>query len=754
MVTVVAAPAAGDAPGPSRLVELKAVAPGYPYYGTLTLAPQRPLADLLGPRSVVAAPELLSALGLRVGDTLLVGGERFTIAGEVLGEPDRVQVGLTLGPRLLISPQGLDSTGLIQKGSQVDYRTLVAMPPGTTDARLTSVAERLRDALGNRYRVETWRQAQPSLRRGVQQVDRFLGLVALLSLLVGGVGVAVTVRAWVAGRLDAVAVLKALGVRPREVFALFLGQTAVLALVGSALGAIVGVAVQLALPHLFPDLVPAALLDPWQPAALGRGLALGLGVALLFSIPPLAAVLRVPPARVFRRDAEPPPPRRGTRAAFAVALAAGVLAMAWWQAGSLLHGAQFTGALLVVTAALTLAAGALVRGAGRLPRGGAGLGWRFGVAALARPGAGTVGAVVALGLGVLVVCGMALVQRQLSAELSANLPAEAPTVFLVDIQPDQWPGVEGLLTAAGAERIESVPVVMARFTAIDGHAVDDLVAERGEDRGARWALTREQRLTYLDRLPADNKIVAGSLWSDPDRPEVSVEEEFAHDLGVGVGSTLELDVQGVPLTLTVTSLRSVEWQSFGINFFLVVEPGVLDDAPQQRVAAARMPAGGEQRLQDELAAHFPNVTALRLREILEKIVGVLERIGLAVRFLGGFTVLAGVAILAGAVAAGAARRGREVALLKTLGVTRAGVVRVFSTEYALVGMVAGVLGAAGAAALSWTVLTRWMEIGWSSRPWVLTVAVGGAVVLSVAAGLAASGRALSRRPIEVLRDAG
>ena len=253
-------------------------------------------------------------------------------------------------------------------------------------------------------------------------------------------------------------------------------------------------------------------------------------------------------------------------------------------------------------------------------------------------------------------------------------------------------------------------------------------------------------------LPEDNEIVAGRLWYDPAHAEVSVEEGFAHDLGIGLGAVLTFDVQGVPLDLTVTSLRKVDWGTFGINFFLVVEPGVLDAAPQQRLAAVRLPAGATQAVQDRLAAEYPNVTLIQIREILEKIVAVLERIALAVRFLGGFTVLSGIAILVGAVSAAAARRGREVALLKTLGFTRAGVAAVFAVEYAAVGLVAGTLGAVGGGVLAWAVLSRGMELAWRWFPVPFAAALAGMAVLTVAGGLAASAGALRRRPIEVLRQ--
>ncbi|HXU33805.1 MAG TPA: FtsX-like permease family protein [Thermoanaerobaculia bacterium] len=774
MVTVVAALPKDGKPGRSQLVELKAVERGYPFYGRLAVLPALPLSALLAPDAAVVAPELIGALGLRRNPheralDFRIGTADFHIAGLVSAEPDRVGIGTAFGPRVFLSMAGLERAGLIAKGSRVSYKTLIALPAGVPADRLEKIAEQLRAALPatEAYRVETFRQAQPQLRRSFAQVGRFLGLVALLSLFVGGIGVAQSVRAWLAGRLDAIAILKCLGLRPREVLTLYLGQTALLGLVGSLIGILLGAGIQAAIPHLFGDLIPAALIRPWQPGALLRGLGLGVGVALLFSLPPLAGLLRVPPSRVLRRDAEPLPVHRATAGFAFVALAAGLLALTFAQTQSLLLSAQFVGALALATALLAVAATLLAKSIGRLPRFSS-IALRHGLGSLARPGAATVGAIVALGLGVITVLTMSLVERRISHELGRELPSNAPSAFLVDIQPAQWPGVQALLTRARAEKIDSVPVVMARISSIDGRPIDRIAAERKErqeqkdqdrqegnesreERGRRWALTREQRLTYLQKLPADNVIVAGKLWSDPAHGEVSLEQSFAEDLGVGLGSKLGFDVQGVPLELVVTSLRTVDWGTFGINFYLVVEPGILEQAPQQRVATARLASGSEQHVQDLLAAAYPNVTFLRIREILGKILGVLQRIGLGVRFLGGFTVLSGIAILAGAISAGSVRRGREVALLKTLGMTRRQVATAFAVEYALIGGVAGLLGAGTGAALSWGVITRGFELPWEPDFARLALAVVLSIVLSVIAGLAASVRALERRPIEVLR---
>jgi putative ABC transport system permease protein len=552
-----------------------------------------------------------------------------------------------------------------------------------------------------------------------------------------------------------IAVLRSLGARPREVLALYAGQTLVLGLLGSLLGVAAGLAIVAAVPVLAGDLLPIAPRQALRPLAALRGLGLGIVVAILFSLPALLALRRVPPSRVLRADAEPLPPSRPAFWAAMILLCGGVWGMAVVQSGSVLRGTQFAAGMLAAAGVLAVAAFFLSRVVARAPRRISRVWVRHGLAALGRPGAGTLGALVALGLGVLVVLSMYLVQSGLGRQLESDLPADSPTAFLVDVQPSQWAGVRDLLEAEGALRYDSVPVVAARLRAIDGRSVDEMVAGldagRAEDGRRRWVLTREQRLSYMKDLPADNVIQRGALWSDPERPEISVEVGFAEDLPADVGSVLTFDIQGVPIDLHVTSVRTVEWERFGINFFLVVEPGVLDDAPQTRVVAARLPERGEQRVQDRLAASFPNVTLLDIRAILEKVAAVVGRVGLGVRLLGGFTVLAGIAILAGAISAGSVRRAREVALLKTLGMTRRGVVAVFGVEYALLGLVAGLIGSAGAGLLGWAVLTRGMEIAWLFDPLAHLAAVAGSILLTVVAGLAASARALARRPLQVLR---
>ncbi len=754
MVTIVAA-ADGPSAGSSRLAQLKVVEGEYPFYGDLVTEPDRPLDRLLDEGTVVVASDLLSSLGLSRGGRLRVGGVEFRVAAALYKEPDRLDITIaSLAPRVFLSPAGLARTGLEGWGSRILYRALVKMPEGSDAGQVRAAADRIREALSEApfLRIETYAQAQPALRAALRRADRFLGLVALLSLLIGGIGVAQTVRAWLAGRMDAIAVLKCLGVRPREILGLYLGQTALLGLAGSFVGVVAGVIGQWITPWFLGEVIPVEPIGPFQPAAMLRGLLMGVGVALLFSLPPLMATRRVPPVRVFRRDAEPIRAGPWTRLATGALLLVGVLATAVIQARSWTLAAWFTAGSVALVAVLALAALLITRAVSRLPRDLTRVWVRHGLGALARPGAATLGAIVALGLGVAVVLGMHLVEDRLSGQLETDLPDEAPSVFMMDIQPDQWGGVRRVLEDQGATRIDSVPVVIARLLSVDGVPVEDLAEEEPENRRRRWVLTREQRLTYMKELPEKNEIVEGALWSDPDRAEVSVEKEFARQLGARIGSVLRVDIQGTPLDLAVTSLRSVVWETFDINFFLIVEPEALESAPQVRLAAAQLPTGTEQQVQDRLAGSFPNVTLIRVREVLEKIAGVLRQAGLGVRVLGGFTVVAGILILGGAVSAGSVRRGREVALLKTLGMTRRGVIGVYSVEYALIGLVAGVIGVCGGGVLASTILTQWMEIPWEFSPGPFGLAVVGTVLLSIAAGAAASARAISRRPVEVLRD--
>ncbi len=746
-------------PAASLLAEVKVVDGPYPFYGDLVLEPAAPLGELLRSDAVVVAPQVLERLGVRLGDSVSIGGVPFRIAAVVRREPDRLGAAFAFAPRVLLSRAGHQRTLLNPLFAFGLHKTLLRLPDDAQAADLERVAARLRIVFGTtRHRVETYREAQPIIRRSLDRIDRFLALVALLTLLIGGVGVAQTVRSWLVQRLDALAVQKSLGMRPRELFVLYLLQSLLLGLLGSALGALFGAAAPWVVPRIVGDLLPAEVVRTLEPGAMTRGVALGLGTTLLFSLPPLLLVLRVPAARVLRRNLEPLPGRRLVTAVTTLAVVGAVVGMAALQARAPEIALGFTGAVLGTGALLVLAARVVVLAVARLPRDwfAGRVALRHGLAALARPGAATLAAMVALGLGLLVVLSMALGQRHLDDELTAELPAEAPSTFLVDVQPEQWPAIEQVLRARGATNVQSVPIIAARLRSVGGREVEELARGRAPGEG-RWALLREQRLSFQADLPSDNTLVAGRWFTGDGVAEVSVEQEFARELGVAVGERLVLEVGGSgenpPVELLITSLRAVDWENFRINFFLVVEPGVLDSAPQRRVSAARLPPGTEQQVQDEVARSFPNVAVVQVRDVLDKIGDIVRRVSWGIRFLGGFTVVAGLVILSGAIAASTLRRGRQVALLKAIGMTRRDVVATFATEYALIGLVAGAVGALGAGVLAYFVLTRGMEIEWRFRPGLFAATTLAGAALAILGGLLASRSALRKRPIEALREA-
>ncbi|MEK7863650.1 MAG: hypothetical protein AAB295_10365, partial [Chloroflexota bacterium] len=349
------------------------------------------------------------------------------------------------------------------------------------------------------------------------------------------------------------------------------------------------------------------------------------------------------------------------------------------EASMVFLGAKAACAVLGAASALATAAWALTRLVSRLPRDGGAVAVRHGLASLARPGSSTIASIMALGLGVLVLFTTVLLQTHLNRQLESDLPKDAPSLFMVDVKPEQTEGLATLLKDHGATNVTFAPLVMARATALNGVSVAALL-ESNERRFRRRQLMGEQFLTYLPELSPDNEIVKGALWSDPSRPEVSLEQDYANDFHLDVGDTITFNFGGTDTELLVSSIRTVKWEGLGINFQLVVEPGVIEGMPQRRVATARLPKVEELGAQDAIAAAFPNVTLLRVGDALDRIAAQLKRIGWGVRFLGLFIVGAGIAVLTGTIGIESQRRGREVALLKTLGMTRRGVAGLFATE--------------------------------------------------------------------------
>jgi putative ABC transport system permease protein len=587
------------------------------------------------------------------------------------------------------------------------------------------------------------------------RVKSYVGLVALFSLLLASVGVAQNVSAWLKQITPETAILRCIGLRPREIFCIQLAQLALIALGGSIMGAVFGVVFPRILMQARPAFLPIALsfADPVTPAL--AGLVMGVLLPLSFSLPALLSVWNVSPARVLRLDAAPLKTPALARACTVLGAFAAAFLAAREASGQPRLALGFVVSCSALVLLLAGAARLLARLGSYLPRKNLpALVWQA-VGAFARPHAGTTGSVVALGLGTFVIVAISLLQGIVGDELDHVLPAGAPNVFLLDLQPAQWPPVQKLFEQAGARHIVSTPLVSARLSAVNGRAVTELVQERAGNPNARgsahWVLTREQRIASMRELPADNRIVAGSLWSDPHASELSLEVGFARALGAELGSVLSFDIQGVLVDLRVTSLRTLNFRSFALNFFMVAEPGALAEAPHVVLAGVRMQGRSEQHVQDQLAASYANVTMVRVENMIQRAEGALHDAALAVRVLGSFAIMTGLLILAGTIAATQRTRAREAALLKALGVHRAKIIAMVAVEHAVSGVLAGTLGAVVGYLLTTFLATHLLDLSTPASWLTCFSGVLCIVAMSVITGLAASIRTLVVRPLEVLR---
>lgn len=743
----------------SLLAEMMVVPAEYPYYGDLELSPAASLPAIFGAGEVVIAADTATRLGVQPGGTLRIAGKPLRVAAIVNNEPDRITGFLYIGPRVYLSPDTFAQLGLADVTVGVRYKALVQLP-AMADEEIEAVKADIENAIANSTtgsaRVETYSEGRPSLQRGLDRLGRFLGMIALLSLLLGGVGVAQAVRAWIAGRMDAIAVLKCIGMRPREIFVLYVAQAMLLGLIGSAVGAVLGLGFTALLPIAFREYIPADLIDWRQPRAALSGLALGIAVATVFSLPPLVSVLRVPPVRVFRRNAEPLPGARWVRIATALITGLGIAALAGIQARSAIIGFIFTGGVLVT--ALLLAGGAwlVMKIAARIPRDWGRRVWlRHGLAAIARPGANTIPSVVSLGLGLLVLFSAGIVQNFLHQQLTGTLPEQIPSAVALNIRPDQADGLRAIFEEEQATAIDILPVVMTRLVAVNGAPLgDDSIdeSEAGVRRARRAREGRSERaVTYAADLPVANEIVEGEWWSLPDVPEASLDRGWAERRELGLGAKLTFALaDGRSVEFEVTNLRE-DLRELSIPLEVIVEPGYFDDAPQFRIATLRLPPGRGNAVQDRVTAAYPNVTFIPLSDVVERIAAQLNRIGWGVRMLGLFIVGAAVAVLAGTIGIESNRRGREVALLKTVGMTRREVAGVFAAEYALLGLIAGIIGVTGGGVVAWLMVSRALETEFHWPYGLFALAIVAGMIVSVAAGITASIGALRKRPIEMLR---
>lgn len=731
--------------GERTLVELKAVDAAYPLFGELLLDPPGRLA----PGEVAVERVVADRLGLAPGAEVRIGEARFRLRGIIAAEPDKVTSPAILGPRAMIAMADLPTTALIQPGSLVTFEYRAALPEGT-DRR--AFADAFRDAFPqNGWRVRTADQAAPGVNRFVDRAAFFLTLASLTALLVGGIGVATGVRAWLDQRARTIATLRCLGASPSVIFATYLVQVVVLALAGIVIGLAAGFALTAAGASVLAGALPVPPRIGLYPEPLLLAALYGLLTALAFALWPLGRAMEIPGAALFRDTLQPSGARPRLMLMAATVAAGGTLALlVVATAENRFFALSFVGGALATLALFRLGAFALMR----VARGFAHVrrpALRLGLANLHRPGAPTPLILVSLGIGLTTLAAIALIEGNLRRQISEQLPDQAPNFYFIDIQSTQAAEFDRLAAAQPTvTEVKRVPSLRARVVAVNGTPAEEV---RPTPETA-WALRGDRGLTYAATPPEGTRIVQGQWWPADHRGEmlVSFDAALARGWGVGIGDTITLNVLGRDLPFRIANLRDIEWRGLGLNFVFVASPGLLEAAPHTHIATVRSDTAQEGAVLRTISEAFPNVSGIRVRDALEAVAGLLARIGTALSATASLTLAAGALVLAGAVAAGQRRRVRDAVVLKTVGATRAQIRRAFLVEFGLLGATAGLIAAAAGTAASWGVVTYVMRGDWVFLPGTLAVVVLACTVLTLGFGYVGTSLALRARPAPLLRN--
>ena len=736
--------------GERTLVELKGVDSAYPLYGTLVLAPaEATLARRDGRFGVALDSSIVERLGLRLGEVIRLGEASFTFVAVIATEPDRVASPTVLGPRALVLEAAIPETGLVQPGSLVSWDLRLRLPPGV-GAR--PFARDWQAAHGDGgWRVRFAGEAEPGVNRFLDRAAAFLVLAGLTALLVGGIGVATGVRAWLEARARTIATLRCLGAQAGTILATYLIQVMLLALVGIAIGLMAGFGLTWLAAQALAGALPVPPRLGIYPQELGLAALYGLLTALAFALWPLGRAQRIPGAALFRDSivATPGWPSRG----ILVANGAAVLALAALVIGTaeqprfamgFVAGAALTLVLFRLGASLLMRAARAFRHVRRPAL-------RLGLANLHRPGAPTPTMLVALGIGLTTLAAIATIEGNLRRQLADQLPNAAPSFFFIDIQNDQARDFDALARAqAGVDDVRRSPSLRARVVAVDGTPAERMVATEE----TRWALRGDRGLTYAATPPEGTRLVAGQWWpADYEGPPlISFDANIARGWGIGLGAVITVNVLGRDIDLKIASLRDIQWRGLGINYVMVASPGLLEAAPHTHIATVRSAPANEVAVLRALTDAFPNVSGIRVRDALEAVARLLSRVGVALQATSSVTLLAGMLVLAGAVAAGQQARVRDAVVLKTVGATRAQIRSAWLVEFGILGLVAGLLAAAAGSAASWAVVRFVMRGEWVFLPGTLAAVVIGCVLLTLALGYVGTALALRVRPAPLLRN--
>ncbi|WP_315924513.1 ABC transporter permease [Mesorhizobium sp. SP-1A] len=741
------------------LVEVKAVDDRYPLFGALRTEPALDRSNLFGEANGVfgaAAPDLLfERLGLKVGDRIRLGSATFELRAVLVDEPDAISQGFAFAPRLLVSLEGLHASGLVQPGSLVEHSYKLKLPAGTSDAGIKAAVEEANRAFPQAgWNVRTRANAAPALSSSIERFSQFLTLVGLTSLVVGGVGVANAVRAYLDGKRGVIATFKSLGASGGFVFGVYLIQILMIASIGIAAGLLIGVLMPFAAQAALKSLLPLPAATGVYPSALAVAALFGVLVTLLFALLPLGRARDVPATALFREvglesRGWPRPAYLSAAAAIGIALAALAVLVADDRRIATIFVAATIASFLILRAVAWL-----VQWLARKSPVVHSVPLRLAVGNIHRPGALTPSVVLSLGLGLTLLATLALIDGNLRRRIADSLPAQAPNFFFVDIQAADADRFASFLSqeAPGAE-IQRVPMLRGRVVALNGVEAQKV---KVPPQGA-WVLRGDRGITYSDSPPQNATLSAGKWWPKDysGEPLVSFSAEEAAQIGLGIGDTVTVNVLGRNITARIASLRKVQWETMGINFVMVFSPNAFRGAPHSWLATLAMkdatPAG-EARVLNAVTREFPTVTTVRVKDALDIVNRLVSQLGVAIRAAAAVALVASVLVLAGALAAGNRGRMHDAIVLKMLGATRRTLIAAFALEYLLIGLVTAVFALAAGAAAAWYVVARVMRLPSEFLPQVATATIAVSLVLTVGFGLAGTWRILGQKAAPVLRE--
>jgi putative ABC transport system permease protein len=730
----------------NTLAAIRAVTDAYPLRGRLKtssglLQPAAETDDAPAPGEAWAAPNLLARLGADAGTEIEVGELRLKITRVLNFRPDEGWSFIDLAPTLLINHADLAGTGLIQPGSRVTYRHLYAAP----QEDITAFKAVLEERLDQTERLRDISDTSPQIRSAMDRSGRFLNLASLISVLLSAIAVAMAARRYSHRHRDRVALMKCLGASQAHILNSSLAQLLLLALLGGFAGIALGFSGQMVLAWMLRDFIGETLpLPGLEP--LWLGLVTSISILSGFALPDLLQMGRTPPLRVLRHDVDPPPLRYGI--GFIAAVVAILALLTWMVRDTALVSAVAVGAAVTFTA-LGAAGWLLVRLMQGF-RGAAGVAWRFGLANLARRGRESIVQVVAFGLGIMVLLVLTLVRNDLMQTWRASLPEDAPNRFMINIQTQEVDPIREFLASRGVTAPRFVPMIRGRMTHLNGEDVTQIQFE--DPQGERWA-RREANLSFAEQRQVDNAITEGEWWAPGTTArEVSVEADFAREMGLSIGDELTFDIAGEELTVTASSFRTVEWDSFRPNFFMVMTPAALEGYPASYINSVFLEPGKE-RVTIDLMREFPSVTVIDLDAVLGQVRDVMDRAAFAVQAVFLFTLLAGLTVLWAAVQATRDERAFESAMLRALGASQKRVLTGVATEFLAIGLLAGVLATAGATLAGYLLATRVYELEYHfNLPLTLAGPVLGMIFVGLA-GVLATRDVVTTPPINVLRAA-